>query len=123
MSNAPIGAIEWRDLTVNDAHQVSDFYAKVVGWKAAPVSMGDYNDYMMNLPDSNQTVAGVCHARGPNAGLPPQWMMYVRVANAEASAKSVVELGGQIIQGPRTMGDDTYYMIKDPAGAVLAIFS
>jgi len=36
---ADIGAIEWRDLTVEDAEQVRDFYADVVGWQTVGVSM------------------------------------------------------------------------------------
>lgn len=118
-----IGAIEWRDLTVNDAGGVSDFYAEVVGWHKQPVSMGDYDDYVMNLPSNNETIAGICHARGSNSELPPQWLMYVRVADSKASAEKVVELGGEIIQGPRIMNGETYFVIRDPAGAVLAIYS
>ncbi len=118
-----IGAIEWRDLTIEHAEQAKDFYAEVVGWEAEPVSLGDYNDFNMNLPGSGETIAGVCHARGSNANMPPQWMMYVRVADAQASAESTVKLGGEIIDGPRTMGGETYFVIRDPAGAVLTVFS
>ncbi len=117
-----VGAIEWRDLTVKDAVGVSDFYADVVGWKKQAVSMGDYDDFNMNL-ESGDTVAGVCHARAANADLPSQWLMYVRVGDVDASAKKVVELGGQLIKGPTVMGGETYYVIRDPAGAVLAIYS
>ena len=60
-SEKTIGAIEWRDLSVNDANQVSDFYASVVGWEKQPVSMGDYDDFNMNLASSGETIAGVCH--------------------------------------------------------------
>ena len=122
-SEKTIGAIEWRDLSVNDANQVSDFYASVVGWEKQPVSMGDYDDFNMNLASSGETIAGVCHARGSNASLPPQWLMYVRVEDSTASAEKVVELGGEIIQGPRIMGGETYFVIRDPAGAILAIYS
>ncbi|MFT6406606.1 MAG: hypothetical protein ACJAQ6_000016 [Arenicella sp.] len=65
--------------------------------------MGDYDDYSMNLPSSGDTIAGVCHARGSNSELPPQWLMYVRVENSKISADKVVELGGKIIQGPRDL--------------------
>lgn len=123
MTDKKIGAIEWRDLTVENAEEVKGFYSQVVGWKTEPVSMGDYNDFNINLPDSGETIAGVCHARGSNAKMPPQWMMYVRVADSEVSAKKTVELGGEIIDGPRTMGGETYYVIRDPAGAVLTVFS
>ncbi len=121
--NSKIGAIEWRDLTVEHAKDVAGFYQSVVGWKAEPVSMGDYDDYNMNLADDGETVAGVCHARGDNAGLPAQWMMYVRVANVAQSVAAVKNLGGKVISGPNSFGGDTYYVINDPAGAVLTIFS
>ena len=44
-----VGSITWFDLTVPDAEKLKDFYGKVVGWKAAPVSMGDYNDLQYEL--------------------------------------------------------------------------
>lgn len=118
-----VGSIIWHDLTVEDAAHVKDFYAQVVGWKPAPVSMGEYDDFNMNKPDSGETAAGVCHARGGNAGLPAQWLMYVKVANADNSAKDCAALGGKVLSGPTKMGDETYYTLQDPAGAVLAIFS
>ena len=122
-SKKTVGAIEWRDLTVKDADGVSDFYTQVVGWHKQPVSMGDYDDYTINLPSNGETIAGICHARGSNSEIPPQWLMYVRVENSKTSADKVVELGGEIIQGPRIMGGETYFVIRDPAGAMLAIYS
>jgi predicted enzyme related to lactoylglutathione lyase len=122
MSNKEvIGSIEWRDLTVEDASHISDFYAQVVGWEKEPVSMGDYDDFNMN--NAEGTVAGICHARGGNSVIPPQWLMYVRVEDAELSAKKTCELGGEIIKGPTTFGGQTYFIIRDPGGAILAIFS
>jgi len=127
--NNSIGKIAWHDLSIENADDVKDFYSKVVGWDTGAVAMnGDaagesYNDYNMNLPGTVETVAGVCHARGSNAKLPPQWIMYVGVEDANASAKECLALGGEIIDGPRDMGGSTYYYIKDPAGAVLAIYS
>jgi len=123
-----IGSIEWRDLTVENAESVSDFYQQVIGWQREAVSMGSYNDFNMNLPQSDgsksgDTVPGVCHAKGDNAGLPAQWMMYVRVADVEKSVRSVKSLDGKVISGPRSFGGDTYYVIQDPAGAVLTLFS
>lgn len=99
-----IGAIEWCDLTVKDAKKVSDFYSNVVGWESGPVSMGEYDDFNMNRPDTGNTVAGVCHARGSNSNLPSQWLMYVRVENVEKSATRCKESGGNVLEGPRSMG-------------------
>lgn len=86
MSLAPtIGKILWQDLTVADATALRDFYAAVVGWQYSPQSMGNYDDYNMSLPESGETVAGICHAQGSNAELPPQWLLYIGVADLDHS--------------------------------------
>ena len=119
-----IGAIQWVDLTVGPAGKVRDFYKDVVGWTAGECDMGGYSDYFMNLPESGKTVAGVCHARGPNADLPGQWIIYITVKDVDASAKRCVELGGKVIAGPRDMGDHgRFCVIRDPAGAVAGLFT
>jgi predicted enzyme related to lactoylglutathione lyase len=117
------GSITWTDLTVKDAEGVLDFYQKVVGWKSDPLDMGGYNDYMMNVPGSGNSVAGICHARGVNAGLPAQWLIYITVENVDKSAAQCLELGGKVLVEPKEMGGHgRYCVIQDPAGAVAALF-
>lgn len=120
-----IGAIEWQDLSVGDASTVKDFYEKVVGWESSGVSMGNgtYEDYSMNLPGTGDTVAGVCHAKGFNEGIPPQWLIYVRVASVSDSISQCEQLGGKLVFGPKEMGKDQFCVIQDPAGAVMALVS
>lgn len=115
------GAIAWLDLTVPDADAVRDFYRAVVGWSAEEVSMGEYADYSM-LDAGGTPVAGVCHARGANAGLPPAWLAYAVVADLDAALAAVEERGGRVVNGPRRMGSDRMAVIEDPAGAVLALY-
>ena len=119
----PIGAVTWFDLTVENADEIRDFYSAVIGWKAKNVSMGNYEDYSMNSPDNGDPMAGVCYARGENAHLPAAWMIYVNVADIEASTEKVVALGGKMIGEIRTMsGHGRYCAIEDPAGAVMTLF-
>jgi hypothetical protein len=119
----PIGTVTWRDLTVPNAPELCDFYAAVVGWRPAPVSMGDYDDYNMISPATNEPSAGICHARGGNANLPPQWLIYITVADVDSSAKRCKELGGKVLDGPREMGPGRFAVIQDPAGAVAALYA
>jgi uncharacterized protein len=119
----PRGKIVWTDLTVEDARAVRDFYGAVVGWKFSACDMGGYEDFTMVTPESGESVAGVCHARGPNANLPPQWLVYVQVDDVEKSARKATELGGKIVDGPRSLGATRFCVIQDPAGAVLALVS
>jgi predicted enzyme related to lactoylglutathione lyase len=115
------GTIVWRDLTVQNADQVRDFYSEVVGWRPETHDMGEYNDYSMLPADGGEAIAGICHARGTNANVPPQWLIYVSVADVAASARRCVELGGKVLDGPRPMGHSTFCVIQDPAGAMMAL--
>jgi predicted enzyme related to lactoylglutathione lyase len=117
-----VGDILWRDLTVNNAEQVRDFYKAVVGWQSSDHEMGEYEDYNMISPATGETVAGVCHARGSNAGLPAQWLIYITVEDVGSSARKCVELGGKVLNGPRKMGGGDFCVIQDPAGAVCALY-
>ena len=118
--NVGTGTVVWRDLTVGNAADVKEFYTRVTGWKADPVSMGDYEDYSM-LAEGGECVGGVCHARGVNAGMPAQWLIYIKVADLDRSIAECTALGGKVIHGPRTMGDSRFCVIQDPAGAVAGL--
>jgi len=117
-----VGKIGWVDLTVPEAGALRDFYAAVVGWRSEGVAMEGYEDYCM-LPAEGGAVAGVCHARGANAGLPAQWLIYVNVADLEASLHQCRARGGTVLREPRGLGaQGRFAVIRDPAGAVCALF-
>ena len=115
------GSIVWTDLTVPDAKSVAKFYAAVVGWEMDAVDMDGYDDFEMLTP-SGETAAGICHARGINADMPPQWMLYVAVPDLNAAAKRCVEQGGKVVTGPRDLDGAPMCVIRDPAGAVIALY-
>jgi uncharacterized protein len=116
------GTIAWADLTVENAEDVRDFYARVVGWGSESVDMGGYSDYCMTPPD-RPPVAGICHARKGNAGLPAVWLMYVNVDDIDKSVAACEELGGRLLSPIRAYGEGARYcVIEDPAGAALALF-
>lgn len=120
----PVGSIAWTDLTVDDATGVRDFYQAVTGWQPVPLEMGGYPDFVMQRPESEDAVAGICHARGTNAGLPTQWLVYIVVADLDESIGRCKALGGRIVAGPKaSMGNSRYCVIQDPAGAVAALIA
>lgn len=117
-----VGSIAWRDLTVENAEAVRDFYRAVTGWRFESVDMGGYEDFSMIAPGDGETVAGICHARGTNEDLPPQWLIYVVVEDVDRSARKCRELGGDVITGPRPLGGGRVCVVRDPAGAVAALY-
>lgn len=108
------------DLTVADAEGIRDFYSAVIGWESEPLEMGGYADYFMKAPGSGDIVAGIVHARGVNAGLPPYWLAYFGVTDLDASLRQCTAGGGKVVS--EIMGDEQRYcVIQDPAGAYLAL--
>lgn len=116
------GTILWTDLTVDNAEELKSFYREVVGWTPQAVDMGGYSDFNMCAPSSGSAVAGICHARGSNAELPPQWLVYIAVDDMKRSVARAIALGGRVLVGPRAMGPHVELcVIQDPAGAVAAL--
>jgi uncharacterized protein len=116
------GTIGWIDLTVADADRTRNFYQQVVGWEHEPTEMGGYSDYSMK-PAGGAPVAGICHARGINVGLPACWLIYITVADLDQSMERAKALGGKITFGPRAMGGyGRVCVVEDPSGASAALF-
>jgi len=89
----------------------------VVGWRSEEKD-GDFNMFSRSFPDP---VAGICYAKGFNAKLPPAWLICINVEDATKSAKTAVDLGGRIIDGPKSIGEGAMCVIQDPAGAYVAL--
>jgi len=119
---ARIGTIVWQDLTVPNAESVRRFYESVIGWESRPEPMGGYEDYYMQVPETGDSITGICHARGVNADVPPVWLVYFAVADVRQSAARCRELGGEILVEPRAMGDSLFCVLRDPAGAICALY-
>lgn len=120
--DAQIGKVGWIDITVGDAESLRDFYSAVTGWQPKNVSMGEYNDFLMTVPGGDEPAAGICHARGDNAELPPQWLIYILVTDADESAAECKARGGKVLLGPKPLSGGRFCVIEDPSGAVAALY-
>lgn len=119
-----VGTIVSADLTVPNATELKDFYAQVIGWIPEELRMGkdpNYVDYVMKDSEGNW-VGGVCHARGVNMSIPPQWIVYINVADIKDSVEKCKKLGGKVIKEAfDNNGNYMYAMLQDPMGAILAV--
>jgi uncharacterized protein len=112
-----LGRAMWLDLTVENATELRDFYAAVIGWSYAGLQVEDHEDFVMGTA-SGESIAGVCHRLGPNAGIPPVWVPYFVVADLAASLAEAKRRGATEIAGDLETG---YVLLRDPAGAVFAL--
>lgn len=107
---------------MGNAELVKAFYLRVAGWNSEPVDMGGYSDFNILPAGSPAAVAGICHARGLNADVPPQWLIYITVADLDTSLKLCRELNGEVLMPIRPSGEGALANIRDPAGAVCVLF-
>lgn len=112
----------WMDMTVQDAHNVRDFYQSVMGWTSEAIDMGEYDDYVMKSAEGN-AVGGICHAKGSNASMPGGWIPYFTVADLSAALEQVVSLGGAVVGERRSAGGGEFCVVKDPEGGVCALYA
>lgn len=124
-TKTPVGTIISADITVPHATELRDFYKAVVGWESEDMPLsdehGEYADYVMKDNKGNW-VGGVCHQRGANKDLPPQWIVYINVENIGASVDACLKLGGKVLKESKNEdGSLQYALLQDPVGAILAV--
>lgn len=117
----PVGNMISVENTSDNADQIRDFYVNVLGWHVHPISMGDYDDFMM-LGSEDQPVAGICFRRGPNNDIPAGWIPCFRVENVNAAIAAGIAQGGKQIGDTREFGEtSSYAVIQDVNGNHISV--
>jgi predicted enzyme related to lactoylglutathione lyase len=110
----------WNELATRDPDAVIPFYRDVFGWEANTQEMGGmaYTEWQRN----GKTVAGMM-PMGDNfpAEVPSYWGLYFAVADADATAAKVTELGGRVHQPPMDIPVGRFALVADPQGAMFSV--
>lgn len=116
-----VGGVIWNELATPDAPAAGEFYGSLFGYDVKPSPMGDFTYTTLSKGDSQ--LAGIMPMEGEMwAGIPPHWMPYFAVDNAQASADSAKALGADIKVPPTVIPNiGTFSVIQDPTGAVFSI--
>jgi uncharacterized protein len=110
------GAIAWNELITTDPSAAA-FYEQVLGLTTSVVDMGA-GQYTIFEADGAQ-VGGTTAPQMP--GVPNHWHVYFAVADADASAAKVTELGGALLVEPFDTPVGRIATVRDPQGAVFSI--
>jgi hypothetical protein len=117
------GSFSWNELMTTNAAGAKSFYATVFGWTPNDQPMEGMTYTVFNNGD--QMAAGMMQMDGDQwAGVPPNWMGYISVADCDATAALASELGGTVQVPPTdipTVG--RFAVIQDPTGAVFAVIT
>jgi uncharacterized protein len=119
-----VGSFCWMELGTTDQAGAKSFYSNLFGWTADEIPMGPGMTYTMFRSGGKDTAGGYKLMKDQlDAHVPPHWMLYVRVDNADESAAKAVQLGAQQLVPPSDIPNvGRFAVIQDPAGANISIF-
>jgi predicted enzyme related to lactoylglutathione lyase len=116
------GAFCWNELATPDDRAAGSFYTGLFGWGTMVQDMGPMK-YTTFTNDGRP--AGGMYRPAPEQGdMPPSWTTYFAVADCDASAGQVQELGGAVLTPPSDIpGVGRFAIVADPQGAVFGIIT
>lgn len=118
------GTFCWIELSTTDQQAARKFYGALFGWSVQEMPMGPgdvYDFYQLQ----GLTAAAGCKLRPEqiSQGVPPHWMLYITVEDADATAKRAAELGAKVIAPPfDVFSSGRMAVIQDPTGAMFSIW-
>ncbi len=110
------GTVTWNELTTSDP-SVTEFYKQVAGMTTSTMDMGQGEYTLFHAGD--QMVGGMTAPQMP--GVPNHWHVYFEVADADAAAAKITELGGTILVPPFDIPVGRIAVVQDPQGAAFSI--
>lgn len=114
----------WVELGTSDSDAAKSFYSQLFGWEFQDNPMGPDMVYTMVKLDGKD-VGGLYKlgADMVSQGIPPHWLTYVAVTNADEKVEKAKAEGATIMNGPFDVATaGRMAVIKDPTGAVFAIW-
>jgi uncharacterized protein len=113
------GSYSWAELWTADTGRAQAFYEEVFGWSARTTEMDDWRYTVFSRGE--KSVAGLT-APHPGMQVPPSWLIYFEVADADAAVAAAQEAGATLVVPPTTMeGAGRFATLSDPQGAAFAI--
>jgi predicted enzyme related to lactoylglutathione lyase len=110
----------WNELATRDAAGCEKFYTALFGWTTehVPIPGGHYT--MFKLGD--RQVGGMLQMTAEWPGeIRPHWMPYIAVADVDACAARITELGGKVCVPPTDISVGRFAVVSDPSGGTFSI--
>jgi predicted enzyme related to lactoylglutathione lyase len=116
------GTFCWADLMSPDVAKAAAFYKELFGWEIAK-GENDNSGYL-HIKNGDQFIGGMPPAQHIPPGVPPHWMLYFHVTDADASTEKLKVLGGKVCAGPMTIEKvGRMSVVNDAQGAGFALFT
>jgi uncharacterized protein len=109
----------WNELWTSDAKAAVKFYTETFGYTVGEMDMGPMGMYYL-LKTGDAMRGGLM--KSPVPGVPPNWLPYVGVADADGTVERAKKLGAQVTAPPSDIPDvGRFAILTDPTGATIAV--
>lgn len=119
------GCLTSNELSTNDVARAAEFYSQLFGWQVTEMdTRGGPRYWAIRHDGAAEGRNGGMRELGPQqAGVPPYWMPYFTVADADATIASANASNGVVRTGPMKIPTGARFaVLGDPQGATFAIF-
>lgn len=116
------GAFSWSEINTRDPEAAKAFYGDVFGWTFEDKEFEGVGTYT-TIANGSNTFGGLIDMSGmvPDE-VPPHWLVYFSVEDADAAAATAKERGGDVAFGPQDIqGVGRFAVLRDPWGAAFAV--
>jgi hypothetical protein len=112
------------ELGTTDQNAAKKFYGDLFGWSVDDAPIGPGEVYSMFKLDGKDAAAAYTLRSDQRAhNVPPHWMLYIAVDNADQAAKRAADLGATILAQPFDVMDvGRMSVVQDPTGAVFCVW-
>ena len=116
------GSPTWWELVTTDPAGAQGFYEHVFGYSTKISALPGGFEYRLLQLDCDP-VAGVRGRLPDMTDVPPHWLVYFAVEDADAAAARATELGAGGVAGPMPAPKGRLAILRDPAGAAFGVFA
>jgi len=117
------GAMCWNELMTRDPEKAVSFYKGLFGWETEKMNLGPMGNYtLFNLP-GGQVAGGMMPIQPEMGPVPAHWLVYFATDDVDATVARAGKLGAETLVPTMEIPDvGRFAVIKDPVGAVFAIY-
>jgi predicted enzyme related to lactoylglutathione lyase len=118
------GSFCWFELATTDQNAAKKFYTSLFGWTVNDSPIGPDDFYSMFKLHGRDTGAAYTMRKEQRAqGVPPHWMLYISVTDADQAVSKAAQLGGTVLAPAFDVMDvGRMAVIQDPTGAIFSVW-
>jgi hypothetical protein len=116
------GTFGWDELWTTDRKKAAEFYSGLFGWGAKESHMAEAGGVYTEWQLGGQSIGGMMEISPEMGPVPPNWLPYFMVDDADATANKATSTGGKLMVPPTDIPNvGRFSVIQDPQGATFAI--